>query len=89
MGDDKNWLIDWGGAQRWLCTGAEEQAVNKVLYEKVAREAGGQVTLFRGGDRSKEVFQALPARVTEIHEGMKRAFDPAGIFNPGRSYSWL
>lgn len=89
MEDDNNCLIDWGGAQRWHGTQESGQESEKALFEQAAIEASGQASLFRGGDRSGEVFQALPTRVADIHKGMKQAFDPAGIFNPGRSYSWL
>ncbi|MBK9594531.1 MAG: glycolate oxidase subunit GlcE [Rhodocyclales bacterium] len=75
-------LIEWGGAQRWLKSDAPATA----LREAAAR-AGGHATLFRGGDKSMGVFQPLPEPLLQIHRNLKRAFDPQGLFNPGRLYS--
>lgn len=73
-------LIEWGGAQRWL---ADPQLDSHGLRSRVSA-AGGHATLFRGGDRHGNVFQPLPAALLTIHRRLKAAFDPAGIFNPGR-----
>jgi glycolate oxidase FAD binding subunit len=79
-----NWLIDWGGAQRWLKSGTDLPE-----HEALAGKMGGQATLWRGGDRSAEVFHARTDAQKQIHVALKQAFDPDGIFNPGRLYSWL
>lgn len=78
------WLIDWGGAQRWLITELPADAVRKE-----ASGAGGHALLFRGGDRSSEVFHPLSPGLRILHRRLKEAFDPQGIFNPGRLYSDL
>ena len=75
-------LLDWGGALRWLKS--EESA--QQIYQTVA-EAGGHATLFRGAKRDGQVFQPLPPDLMQIQERLKLAFDPKGIFNPGRMYS--
>jgi glycolate oxidase FAD binding subunit len=75
-------LIEWGGALRWLKTRADA----RVLREAAAK-AGGHATLFRGGDREAGVFQPLAPALMQIHRKLKAAFDPAGIFNPGRMYA--
>lgn len=75
-------LIEWGGAQRWLKTGADA-----ALIRAAATAAGGHATLFRGGDKSVGVFQPLAPAVARIHRNLKNAFDPAGIFNPRRMYT--
>ncbi|MBL8341769.1 MAG: glycolate oxidase subunit GlcE [Rubrivivax sp.] len=72
-------LVEWGGAQRWLCTGAPAQAVREA-----AAAVGGHATLFRARDKSAGVFAPLSAPLMRIHRELKRAFDPAGVFNPGR-----
>jgi len=80
-------LIEWGGAQRWWATAAEPERVRGA-----ARAAGGHATLFRGADaqeRAAGVFQPLPAPLLALHRDLKRAFDPAGILNPGRLYPGL
>ena len=74
-------LVDWGGALRWLRTGAPAAKVRAA-----AEHAGGHAVLFRGGDRTGEVFHPLEPAVRRIHERLKAAFDPSGIFNPGRMY---
>ena len=74
-------LIEWGGAQRWLKTDADAKMI-RALAEK----NGGHATLFRAGDKSAGVFHPLAPAVAAIHRNLKRAFDPAGIFNPGRMY---
>lgn len=71
--------IEWGGGLRWL-TGDLDAA---ALRHKVAA-LGGHVTLFRAGDKSAGVFQPLAPAIAKIHRRLKDAFDPAGIFNPGR-----
>jgi len=76
-----NWLIDWGGAQRWLYS--EENAGH---IRKLATDLGGHATLFRNGDRRSEVFQPLPGAVFSLHKRLKYSLDPGGLFNPGRLY---
>lgn len=80
----ENWLIDWGGAQRWL-----KGDFNKVELEAIAENMGGQVSLYRGGNRDSEVFHTQPEALKLIHRRLKHAFDPNAIFNPGRLYSWM
>ena len=72
-------LIEWGGAQRWL-----RCATDTDNLRAITRSAGGHATLFRGGDKTHGVFAPLPAPLLEIHRRLKQAFDPYGIFNPGR-----
>jgi glycolate oxidase FAD binding subunit len=57
-----------------------------------AAKAGGHATLFRGDDALKTevgVFQPLTAPLARIHRNLKHAFDPQGVFNPGRMYPGL
>jgi glycolate oxidase FAD binding subunit len=74
-------LIEWGGAQRWLKTD-EDAAVIRAAADRI----GGHATLFRGGDKRVGVFHPLAPAVAKIHRNLKTAFDPSGIFNPGRMY---
>jgi len=74
-------FIDWGGALRWVKTDAPPSAVFQA-----ARQAGGQASLFRHGDRENGLFQPLPERLLALHREIKKAFDPHGLFNPGRLY---
>ena len=81
-------LIDWGGAQRWYI--ADKQSKDnsyESLYKTIA-DIGGHVTLFKG-DMDAGVFHPLPESLLAIHRRLKQAFDPQGIFNPGRMYREL
>jgi glycolate oxidase FAD binding subunit len=75
-------LVEWGGAQRWLKTAQDADAVRAAVAA-----AGGHATLFRGGDRSAGVFHPLAPAIAKIHRNLKAEFDPSGVFNPGRMYS--
>lgn len=74
-------FIEWGGAQRWWRTRAPGEQVRAA-----AARAGGHATLFRAADKSAGVFAPLAPPLARIHRGLKQAFDPAGVFNPGRLY---
>ena len=71
-------LLEWGGALRWLRGEGDAKAIREA-----AAKAGGHATRFRGGDRA-DGFAPLPPALEKLHRGLKAAFDPAGILNPGR-----
>jgi glycolate oxidase FAD binding subunit len=75
-------LIEWGGAQRWLCT-----PLPAVVVREAAQLAGGHATLFRGGDFITGAFAPLSPAMERLHRELKAAFDPQGIFNRGRLYA--
>jgi len=77
-------LVEWGGAQRWLCTSAPAAAVREA-----AAAAGGHATLYRGGDKRAGAFHPLSAPLARLHRELKRAFDPDRVFNRGRLYAEL
>ena len=75
-------LIEWGGAQRWLHSAASAESMRAA-----AASAGGHATMFRAGAASlarDAVFHPLTPAVAGIQRRLRQAFDPAGIFNPGR-----
>ena len=74
-------LIDWGGAQRWFHS--EEPA--HELRERGAA-AGGHLQCFRPrqGARPSALFHPMPDAVARLNAAVKHAFDPQGVFNPGR-----
>jgi glycolate oxidase FAD binding subunit len=74
-------LLEWNGQQRWYRGGAP-------LFEAAAA-AGGHATLFRHGAAGTEAFAPLTPALLELHRGLKRVFDPAGVLNPGRLYAGL
>ena len=82
--DETAQLIEWGGARRWAWGQDSEEA-----FSTQVRAHGGHVTVFRGGDRSGEVFPPLDPAVMKIHQRLKTQFDPKRIFNPGRMYGNL
>ncbi|BBA32560.1 glycolate oxidase FAD binding subunit [Methylocaldum marinum] len=75
------WFYDWGGALRWLKTDASAETVFRA-----AEAAGGHAALFRGRSDDGRVFQPLTGGLKSLHANLKRAFDPKGLFNPGRLY---
>jgi glycolate oxidase FAD binding subunit len=75
-------LVEWSGALRWLNTNADAAAVRAS-----AARAGGHATLFRAPDKTAGAFAPLPPALLKLHRELKRAFDPAGILNPGRLYA--
>lgn len=75
------WLIEWGGAQRWLKT---SEAIEQV--HNAASKVGGHATLFRGGDRNGDIFQPLSTGIEQLHVALKNAFDPKRVLNRGRLY---
>ena len=77
-------FIEWHGAQRWWRTAAAAPEVREA-----AVRAGGHATLIRGAGAADAVFSPLSEALMRIHRELKRAFDPAGIFNPGRLYAEL
>ena len=55
-------------------------------------EIGGHATLIRAEAKSRaqiDVFQPLDAPLMSLTAGLKRAFDPVGILNPGRMYAGI
>jgi len=75
-------LVEWGGAQRWLCTPTPAAQVREA-----ASVAGGHATLFRSRDKvALETFHPLSAPLARFHRELKKAFDPDRVFNPGRLY---
>ncbi|CAD5370315.1 glycolate oxidase FAD binding subunit [Rubrivivax sp. A210] len=72
-------LIEWGGAQRWICTTAPAATLREA-----AAAAGGHAVMFRGAERAQGIFAPLKPPLDRIHRELKKAFDPEAIFNPGR-----
>lgn len=77
-------LIEWGGAQRWLKLDGDADAAGSARIRQAVAAAGGHATLFRGGDKAVGVFHPLAPAIATIHQRLRQAFDPAGIFNPHR-----
>ena len=74
-------LIDWGGQQWWLRSDAPPKEIRFA-----AAKAGGHATLFKGGDRTGEIFHPLSDTMMQLHEKVRLSFDPKKILNPGVQY---
>lgn len=77
------WLVDWGGAQRWLRTEAPAETVIELTVE-----AGGHA-LGMNSQEADIIRPALAENMASLHKTLKQAFDPAGILNPGILYEDL
>ena len=79
-------LVEWHGGQRWLWAPESAQAE----LRQAAEAAGGTASLFIAANAystgSKARFDVLKPPLDQIHQRLKKEFDPAGIFNRGRLY---
>lgn len=81
------WLIEWNGAQRWLNTDASAQNIRTII-----EPLGGHATCYHNAsqaDKENEIFHPLPEPLIKLHQRLKQAMDPNGIFNPGKMYLGL
>lgn len=74
-------LIEWNGALRWLSTAASEAEVRAAVSA-----VGGSAQQFRNAQPGTEPLHPLKPALATLHRRLKQAFDPAGVFNPGRMY---
>ena len=74
-------ILEWHGALRWLRSDISQAQLNEALLP-----LGGHAQLYRGGNRQAQVFPPLDSGLLALHQQVKQAFDPQGLFNPGRFY---
>ncbi len=84
LGGDQ--MIEWGGALRWLVAGDRTEPARVRAW---AQANGGHATLFRAEDKAAGAFHPLSETMSALHARLKKTFDPAGVFNPGRLYPTL
>ncbi len=72
-------FVEWGGALRWL-----HSELSPDLIRASVEALGGHATLFRGGDRTGDVFHPNTRTLHDLNVRLKQTFDPEGILNPGR-----
>lgn len=78
------WLIDWGGAQRWLISDMEAKDIRNSV-----KAAKGHATIFKNDSNADDVFQPLTNTQLHLHRMIRKAFDPNNVFNSGRLYKNL
>lgn len=84
-------FYDWSGGLVWLETPASADAGSADIRRAVATH-GGHATLIRADDTVRsnvEVFQPLAPAIDRITRGIKQAFDPLRLLNPGRMYATM
>ena len=82
-------LFDWGGGLVWLAVDGADDA-GEAAVRAAAAAAGGHATLVRADAptrAARAVFQPQATGVAALTARIKRAFDPAGVLNPGRMYA--
>ena len=82
-------FYDWGGGLLWISTSAAGDA-GAAAIRAALRTAGGHATLVRAPAEVRaavDVFEPLSEPLMRITAGIKAAFDPAGVLNPGRMYA--
>lgn len=79
-------LLEWHGALRWV----QAPLVDAAALVEAARAVGGSAAIFRapdaGGYCQRDLFDLQSPALQKIHARVRAAFDPAGIFNPGRMH---
>ncbi|MBL4622312.1 MAG: glycolate oxidase subunit GlcE [Immundisolibacteraceae bacterium] len=76
---DDDWLIDWGGAQRWY----RGDVCSEQLHDYVA-EHGGHMSCFRGPMADQEL-RLGDRNLLPLHQQIKTAFDPPNVFDGSRA----
>ena len=82
-------LFDWGGGLVWLAVDGTEDA-GETAVRAAAASLGGHATLIRADAptrAARAVFQPQARGIAALTARIKRAFDPAGVLNPGRMYA--
>lgn len=85
------WFYDWGGGLVWLAVPVAGDA-GAAAIRAALRPLGGHATLVRAPDAVRAavpVFEPLAAPLMRLTEGIKKSFDPEGIFEPGRMYAGI
>ncbi|MEP6828376.1 MAG: FAD-binding protein [Aestuariivirga sp.] len=80
LGDVK-YFCDWAGGLIWIAAEPGTD-IRKHMTQ-------GHAMLFRADAKTRErqeVFQPQPPELTALSARVKNAFDPKGLFNPGRMY---
>ena len=74
-------IIDWGGSLYWLKADTRFEELTELV-----RPFGGWVTGFRNADQDRD-FSSPGGSILQLNRRLKKAFDPAGVLNPGRLFA--
>lgn len=77
-------LVEWHGALRWVQAPASAGDALRAAAEAVGGSASVFVAASAYPESASGQFDPKSAALAQIHARVKQAFDPAGIFNPGR-----
>ena len=78
------WFYDWTGGLIWLEIPPTADAAASLIRAAIPQ---GHATLMRADEATRNsvpIFQPQPAALSALARRVKIAFDPLGIFNPGR-----
>jgi glycolate oxidase FAD binding subunit len=85
-GSSSVWIADWAGSRVWS---RGLSGSNGDWHRKKATSCGGSATLIRASAETRKRTPSFtpeePARAA-LTRAVKAAFDPLGLFNPGRMY---
>lgn len=80
------WLADWAGGLIWVGTsGTDEGTATRLRH--IAARANGHATLLRAPDAARASVPVFPPQapaLAALTASVRAAFDPLGLFNPGR-----
>ena len=82
-------FYDWGGGLVWI--GLDENQSGLDIRAALAL-VGGQALLFKAPEdirKRLDVFDPLAPGNRMLSEGVKRAFDPKAVLNPGRQFEGI
>lgn len=82
-------FYDWGGGLVWLACAADGDCGAAAVRGALAA-SGGHATLVRAPEEARariDVFQPQGAALMKLTAGIKAAFDPDGVLNPGRMWA--
>jgi glycolate oxidase FAD binding subunit len=85
--DSPLWLGDWAGGLLWVGTLPGSDGVRDIV-----KRAGGHAVLLRADEETRErvaVFEPEEPVRAALTRRVKAAFDPLGLFNPGRIWDGL
>jgi glycolate oxidase FAD binding subunit len=72
-----DWLLDWGGSQRWLKTSTAAASIHTI-----AKAHNGYAVCYRSTDKS--AWLQLEPGLLALQQNIRQAFDPQRLFNRNR-----